>query len=39
MEQLKKLAQDKGLATSDIIRRACEEYLTKQDNHEDKKPS
>lgn len=31
MEQLKKLAQEKGLATSDIIRRACEEYLAKQE--------
>ena len=34
MEQLKKIAQEKGLATSDIIRRACEEYLAKQNKHE-----
>jgi metal-responsive CopG/Arc/MetJ family transcriptional regulator len=27
MEDLKKHAQAKGLATSDVIRRACEEYL------------
>jgi len=30
MENLKKHAQSKGLATSDVIRRACEEYLAKQ---------
>lgn len=30
MEDLKKHAQAKGLATSDVIRRACEEYLAKQ---------
>ena len=27
MEQFKKIAQEKGLATSDIIRRACDKYL------------
>lgn len=27
MEDLKKHAKEKGLATSDVIRRACEEYL------------
>ena len=30
MDDLKKHAQSKGLATSDVIRRACEEYLAKQ---------
>ena len=30
MEDLKKHAKEKGLATSDIIRRACEEYFVKQ---------
>jgi metal-responsive CopG/Arc/MetJ family transcriptional regulator len=27
MEQLKRVAESKGLATSDIIRRACDKYL------------
>ncbi len=30
MEDLKEHAKEKGLAASDVIRRACDEYLEKQ---------
>jgi len=39
MDDLRKLAKDKGFAISDVIRRACEEYLSKQDKNDKTNPA
>jgi len=39
LDGLRKVAQEKGLAVSDVIRRACEDYLAKQDKNDKTNPT